>query len=1160
MKHLPFLRAWAALGVTSALVLSAHAAVTNVAWYRLGENDPGAASGQGVNGTTIDFAGANNLRRLGSARYTNDVLPDAAQIGSGLAVLFTGTGFYSNTVVATTARNNFGIEAWVRILGTGDGTYHIAYNGSPGANGWGIGMHVTNNLLSGLQISYFGELGGGIRIGPTSTRVTALGAHLALVRDNGTNRFYLQGSVAGSASTTTPATPAGGFAIGGLPFFPGVIDEVRVFTFAPGQFNSNDLLVNQPVVTTLPESELAAGTATLNGSASSVGFPTTVWFEWGALPNLNNITPLQSLGSGVTSTNFKAVLADLAVGTYQFRAVGSNSLGIVLGSVREFNTGPFVETLPATNLSLTIATLNGVANPNGLDTSFWFEWGSSTNYGNITPLNVLAGAGSETYVSQSLTGLTVGVVYHYRAVASNALAVVYGTDESFPILAQIAYLKASNTGPSDQFGSSVALSGDTLVIGAPDESSNATGVNGNQNNEGTTVSGAAYVFVRKGNSWRQEAYLKASNTGVLDSFGRSVAISGNTIVVGAPFEASNATGVNGNQNNDSVGNAGAAYVFVRTGTNWSQQAYLKAADAAGVCSTVGCTGCTCLPGDAFGLSVGVSGDTVVIGAPFDDSNATGVNGDPHNNSARDSGAAYVFVRNGTNWAQQAYLKASNAEGAPNTNSFGDNFGIAVAVSGNTLVVGAPGEDSDATTIDGDQTNNNARDSGAAYVFVRAGTNWSQQAYLKANSGFSPLFNQDSGFGGRVAVDADTAVVGAAAEFGGRGAAYVFARSVTDWSQQSHLQGDLNSSDYFGTSVSISGNLVVIGAPREDSNAVGVNGSSPNNFATDSGAAYAFRRSRNSWVQQAYLKASNAEGRDAPDIGDMFGAAVTVSGRTVVVGANFEGSSATGVDGNQFDNNARFSGAAYVFDPPPSGPEIRVEEVGGNIINDTGSATLVVTTTNTASSLLAIRNIGNADLVGVSATIDGVDAAAFSITSNPAPTVAPSNGTFVVIRFAPTSAGAKTATLHIASNDEDENPFNIQLSGLSLSFNEDRDGDGLNDATELLLVPLGFNFRSNQTSLVSTLFNNLGGAVSNLNTAGLFTPSQLQALKVNSPLLTNDPNTDLFKLTIGVERSSDLSNFFPFPMAAAQATINAEGKLEFRFSAPDNAAFFRLEGH
>jgi hypothetical protein len=194
----------------------------------------------------------------------------------------------------------------------------------------------------------------------------------------------------------------------------------------------------------------------------------------------------------------------------------------------------------------------------------------------------------------------------------------------------------------------------------------------------------------------QQAYLKASNTGPDDLFGFAVAVSGDTLVVGAFLEDSNATGVNGNQTNNSAHDSGAAYVFVRNGTNWSQQAYLKASNTR--------------PGDHFATGA-VSGDTIVAGARGEDSNATGVNGNQTNNSAPDSGAAYVFVRNGTNWIQQAYLKASNT-GA------GDLFGFSgLTVSGDTLVVGAVGESSNATGVNGNQSNNSATESGAAYVFT-----------------------------------------------------------------------------------------------------------------------------------------------------------------------------------------------------------------------------------------------------------------------------------------------------------------------------------------------------------------------------------------------------------------------------------------------------------
>src|SRR5687768_13801103 len=198
------------------------------------------------------------------------------------------------------------------------------------------------------------------------------------------------------------------------------------------------------------------------------------------------------------------------------------------------------------------------------------------------------------------------------------------------------YLKASNTGVSDRFGISVAVSGDTMVVGAPGEASDSTGVNGDQSNDRAVTAGAAYVFVRSGGGgWTQQAYLKASNTGMGDEFGGAVAVSGDTLVIGARAEDSNATGVNvpvtggsGTQADDSLGQSGAAYVFVRSGGAWTQQAYLKASNTRST--------------DNFGISVAISGDTVVIGADHESSNATGVNGTQSNNSAAFAGAAYVF--------------------------------------------------------------------------------------------------------------------------------------------------------------------------------------------------------------------------------------------------------------------------------------------------------------------------------------------------------------------------------------------------------------------------------------------------------------------------------------------------------------------------------------
>lgn len=488
-------------------------------------------------------------------------------------------------------------------------------------------------------------------------------------------------------------------------------------------------------------------------------------------------------------------------------------------------------------------------------------------------------------------------------------------------IAQQAYLKASNTEATDYFGWSVALSGDTAVIGALGEDSSATGVNGNEADNGAAESGAVYVFIRSGSTWSQQAYLKPSNIESGDQFGIVVAIDGDTIVAGAPGEASSSTGVNGNQADNSKTNAGAAYVFVRSGTTWTQQAYLKASNTD--------------TQDRFGNGVDVSGDTIVVGAPGEASNAPGIDGNQASNIAPGAGAAYVFFRSGTTWSQQAYLKASNPEG-------GDEFGLQFpAVSGDTIVIPAQGEDSNAVGVDGVQNNNGSLNSGAAYVFFRTGAIWSQQAYLKASN-----TGAGDGFGTSLDVSGDIIVVGAIGEdssatgingsqlsngAANAGAAYVFVRSNSTWSFQTYLKAsNTNTLDWFGVSVSTSGDRIVVGALQESSNATGINGNQANNSALGAGAAYEFVSGVFGWRQRAYLKSSSS------DIGDHFGAAVASSGDTVLVGVPAEGSSAVGVNGSAFDNSALNSGAAYVFTFPAENDlctDARVVGFTGGTITD-----------------------------------------------------------------------------------------------------------------------------------------------------------------------------------------------------------------------------------
>ena len=469
-------------------------------------------------------------------------------------------------------------------------------------------------------------------------------------------------------------------------------------------------------------------------------------------------------------------------------------------------------------------------------------------------------------------------------------------------ITQQAYLKAANPGAGDEFGISVAASGDTVVVGAREEDSSSSGVNSIPN-EAAPDAGAAYVFVRSGSTWTQQAYLKASNPGAGDWFGWEVAISGNTVVVAAVYEDSSSSGVNSTPN-EAAPFAGAAYVFTRSGTTWTQQAYLKASN----------------PGayDRFGWGVAASGDTVVVGAFGEDSSSSSVNIIP-NEAAPDAGAAYVFVRSGSTWTQQAYLKAANP-GA------GDEFGWRVAASGNTVVVGARGEDSSSSGVNA-TPNDAASAAGAAYVFTGRNGLWTQQAYLKAS-------NPEAGdeFGTIVAVSGDTIVVGAHYEDSSTsevnaipnerapqaGAAYVFRRLLNAagrpfWTQEAYLKAsNAGVSDMFGSSVAIDGTTIVVGASGEYSSSSGVN-CVPNEAAVYAGAAYVFRRGltlggRPFWTQEAYLKASN------PGAEDRFGWNVAVSGTTVIIGAQGEDSSSSGV--NSVPNEAApQAGATYLFAVP-----------------------------------------------------------------------------------------------------------------------------------------------------------------------------------------------------------------------------------------------------
>jgi hypothetical protein len=469
----------------------------------------------------------------------------------------------------------------------------------------------------------------------------------------------------------------------------------------------------------------------------------------------------------------------------------------------------------------------------------------------------------------------------------------------------MGFFKASNTEPNDWFGLFTAISGDgnTVAIAAPAEDSGSTTINGDEftlskpdsgavyvfvrdpatnswfqqahvkasgsqiglafgwglslSHDGDTLavgvhadptganaSGSVYVFSRSGTTWTEQAYLRASNLGQDDQFGMSVALSGdgNTLLVGAPWESSSASGVGPSQTDNNAPNSGAAYVFTRTAGNWAETAYIKASNTGN--------------SDEFGKTVAISadGNTLAIGAPGEDSDATGANGDETNSGDPDSGAVYVLVRAGATWTQQAYLKGPVYAQRPSHPA--SQLGAALALSGNgdTLVVSSTLEDSDAAGIDGTPTNATLAESGAAYVFARAAGTWSQQAFLKAS-------NPDA-------------------------------------------------QDVFGFSVDVSddGNIVAIGARGEAGASYGAGGDQDDDSKYATGAIYSFRRAGTTWTQLNYLHARET------DLGDMLGVSLGLSadGKKLVAGAYGEDSATFGFNGPGDNNDAPESGGAYIF--------------------------------------------------------------------------------------------------------------------------------------------------------------------------------------------------------------------------------------------------------
>jgi|GEM_PF-2359224 len=359
---------------------------------------------------------------------------------------------------------------------------------------------------------------------------------------------------------------------------------------------------------------------------------------------------------------------------------------------------------------------------------------------------------------------------------------------------QMQKIVASDADSDDNFGTSVAISGDYVVVGAVYDNGDATNTNP------LSDAGSAYVFKRTGATWAQEQKIVASDRQAFDYFGLSVAISGDYVVVGSLLQNLDASGAS------PISDAGAAYIYKRTGTSWAQEQKIVASVR--------------LNDDNFGYSVAISGDYVVVGATGEDENAAEAS------TVGEAGAAYVFFRTGTTWTQQQKIVASDR-------ASNDNFAYSVSISGDYVIIGVPNEDEDATG------GNTATNAGSAYIFTRTGATWAQQQKIVASDRAA-----NDNFAYSVSISGDYAIIGSlyedenvsgTATLSGAGSAYIISRSGTTWSQIDKIvASDRAADDNFARSVAISGDYAIAGAPYEDEDGAGAN------TLTDPGSVYFFK--------------------------------------------------------------------------------------------------------------------------------------------------------------------------------------------------------------------------------------------------------------------------------------------------------------------------------
>lgn len=412
------------------------------------------------------------------------------------------------------------------------------------------------------------------------------------------------------------------------------------------------------------------------------------------------------------------------------------------------------------------------------------------------------------------------------------------------------FIKASNPRQGAAFAATISAAGDTIIAAAPIESSAGSGVNPPPTSDQSEYSGAVYVFVNRGGTWVQEAFLKASDAAAEDFFGSATAVFGDTLFVGAT-KVSIAQPVPGTQ-------PGVVYVFTRANGVWTEVAKITSGQS---------------NGDGFGSSLAFDGKTLAIGSLFD--------------GTLIAGSAYVYTGSGANWTQLQKFTAPAAN-RPVV------FGSAVAVSGDTFAVSA--EDDQTEQYRG----------GAVYVYVRSGSRYMLQQRLTAD----PVVMQGL-FGFALDLRGDLLVAGSPKTSSSGtpppGEVHVFERAQGKWSRSMILKNPLNSpGDNFGWAARIGPDFIAVGAITEAGDGRGWSADPTSRGSDGAGAVYLFAKSDDTWKLSTYIKAANA----GP--GDNFGAGLVILENRLVVAATGEGSSGKGINPTSTDKSTPGSGAFYVY--------------------------------------------------------------------------------------------------------------------------------------------------------------------------------------------------------------------------------------------------------